>query len=313
MSNFIIGITVFSHLILPLILLRWLLKTNVRSRGQWLGIIVLVGSYLILMWKGGAAWNWFGWYWPWFYLLLFIICTGLSWRKRKALPWLPVKKISPWLGFSVLVLLSASLISGLPSIFAARTHPKEKVIRLLFPLKNGRFHIGHGGSTVAMNHHYEVPAQKYALDITKINLWGIRAYGFMPDSLEKYAIFSDDVLAPCSGEILSIENNLKDMIPPTGDKENLMGNHVIIFCNNASILLAHLKQNSIIVKKGEQIQLGTVIAKVGNSGNTTEPHLHVHAVAGRHLQHKEVIGTADGLPILFNGHFLIRNDWIRVP
>ena len=118
---------------------------------------------------------------------------------------------------------------------------------------------------------------------------------------------------PCSGEVLSSVGNLPDLIPPKGDSENLLGNHVIIYCKDASILLAHLKPESVQVKTGDTIIEGSLVGRVGNTGNTSEPHLHIHAVAGRHSSRKEIAGTGEGIPMLFNNQFLIRNDRVTKP
>ncbi|MEK5272086.1 M23 family metallopeptidase [Aeribacillus sp. FSL K6-8394] len=55
-----------------------------------------------------------------------------------------------------------------------------------------------------------------------------------------------------------------------------------------------------LVNKGAKVQEGQQIGNVGNSGNTTEPHLHIHA-------------ERDGreVPIRFNGRFLVRNQLVR--
>ena len=69
--------------------------------------------------------------------------------------------------------------------------------------------------------------------------------------------------------------------------------------------LTAMKKNSLLVTSGASVRVGDPIGQVGNSGNTTEPHLHIHASQG---------GTPDrlisgvGLPILFNEKFLVGND-----
>ncbi len=309
----LISITVFAHLILPALFLFWIFKSKARTKAQWFSIVALVGSYLLMMWQGGAGWGWFGHYWPSLFLVLFLVCVTMSWSRRKTLPWIPEKRIKPWLGLILLGAIAGLLALGVPSTFTARSYPKEKAINLLFPLKGGIFHIGHGGSNETMNHHYPIPAQKYALDIEKLNGFGIRANGLMPTDLEKYVIFGNEVLAPCSGEVIASETSLKEMIPPEGDKENILGNHIVIFCNDMSVLLAHLKQNSVQLKKGDLVEQGKVIGQVGNTGNTSEPHLHVHAVSGRHFETKEIAGKAEGVPMVFDGEFFIRNDRVKRP
>lgn len=63
----------------------------------------------------------------------------------------------------------------------------------------------------------------------------------------------------------------------------------------AVVALCHLQQGTITVRVGQQVSPGEVVGRCGNSGNSTEPHLHLHAVAGRNLLH------ADAAPITFPG------------
>lgn len=183
-----------------------------------------------------------------------------------------------------------------------------EALRLTFPLQNGTYHIGHGGSSKAVNHHFGVLAQKYALDILKVNQWGIRAKGLLPTDLNAYEIFGDKVFAPCAGEVTSVEADLVDNTPPQMDSKNLLGNHVTLFCQGYSVLLAHLKKGSVRVRVGDEVAIGAYLADVGNTGNTSEPHLHIHAVKGNHTTKEEIAKTAEGVPLLFDGKFLIRND-----
>ena len=43
------------------------------------------------------------------------------------------------------------------------------------------------------------------------------------------------------------------------------------------LLLAHLQRGSLRVRAGDDVEPGTLLAEVGHSGNSTEPHLHIHA------------------------------------
>ena len=63
------------------------------------------------------------------------------------------------------------------------------------------------------------------------------------------------------------------------------------------VMIAHLKQGSITHAVGDVVQSGDYLARSGNSGNSTEPHLHIHA---------EVDGR--GVPLIMNGRYLIRNS-----
>jgi hypothetical protein len=105
-----------------------------------------------------------------------------------------------------------------------------------------------------------------------------------------------------------------DNIPPESDPKNLAGNHILIQCQGGDVLLAHLQRGSIIDRAGETVETEQAFsakrnceatAKVGNSGNTTEPHLHIHA---RKADTGKSILDGEGMPILFFRSFLIRNS-----
>ena len=89
------------------------------------------------------------------------------------------------------------------------------------------------------------------------------------------------------------------MVPLSMDKKRPLGNYVAINHEGTIVYLAHMMKGSLLVKKGDLVKVGQPIGKVGNSGNTSEPHLHMHA-------QKE----SQGVPITFNGKFLVRNTVI---
>jgi murein DD-endopeptidase MepM/ murein hydrolase activator NlpD len=81
--------------------------------------------------------------------------------------------------------------------------------------------------------------------------------------------------------------------------------YIECLAEKVQVLLAHMKQGSITVKAGETVHTGDPIGQVGNSGNTTEPHLHIHARVGGDLR-KITSGTA--IPISYDGRFYVRNN-----
>ena len=310
------AVTVLTHLILPILFLYWVAFNKGENKLYRISVVLFVGSFLILMWFGGVGWHWFGNWWPVSFLTLFAPAFVLILRKSNGLPWLSEKKFFPWAHSLTVIALAMVFATGLPELFSSRNYeetPLNLMFPLMFPLRlkgAGTYHIVHGGSSEFMNHHFKVKAQKYALDITKVNQWGIRADGLLPSRFNAYEIFGEKIYSPCSGRVLAVQNRLPDNVPPQMDPKNLLGNHVILSCNDHSVLLAHLKRGRTIVKKGENVQEGQLISEVGNSGNTSEPHLHIHAVKGSHSSKKEIAGTATGVPILFDQKYLIRNDRI---
>jgi Peptidase family M23 len=180
---------------------------------------------------------------------------------------------------------------------------------LQFPLSGGTYYIAHGGTGGLLNHHWTSKSQRYALDIVRLNVVGMRAAGIYPMRLDKYAIFGDVVSSPCAGVVTASGGDLKDLAPAEMDEGKVAGNHVVIRCDNsdAYVGLAHLKEGSVRVRVGDRVCVGQELARVGNSGHTTEPHLHMHAKRGG-----DPLSLLDGegVPLRFRGRWLIRNSLV---
>jgi hypothetical protein len=159
--------------------------------------------------------------------------------------------------------------------------------------------VGQGGNIGLLSHHAGHRKQRYGLDITAINALGFRAEGLAPKSFDRYVIYGATVVSPCAGEIVTTRSDLPDLVPPQRDRENPRGNFVILRCDDFNVELAHLQTHSVGVRAGDRLAAGDVVGKVGNSGNTTEPHLHVHAVDPE---------SRTGIPLSFGGRWPVRNS-----
>ena len=74
----------------------------------------------------------------------------------------------------------------------------------------------------------------------------------------------------------------------------VLGNHVIIkIAPDTYAVVAHLRRRSVKVRRGERVSAGQVIAECGNTGNTTEPHVHVQLSDASHP------AFAAGVPMAF--------------
>ncbi len=170
---------------------------------------------------------------------------------------------------------------------------------LAFPLQGGRFIVGQGGGNFLLNHHAGHAAQQYAADIVALNGAGFRANGLLPKAVDHYAVYGAQVVSPCTGEVINLQDGLPDLAPPDADSDNAAGNHVVIDCKGLHVELAHLQTGSIVVSAADMLQAGDAIGRVGNSGNTTEPHLHIHAIDA---------STGAGVPLVFDGVVPLRNQ-----
>lgn len=134
-----------------------------------------------------------------------------------------------------------------------------------------------GGETVMENYHAATPAQRYAYDLTIWNEGG--AYRGDGTRNEEYWVWRQPVLAPAAGTVVATLDGLPDNTPlVTNPNAHPAGNHVVLQTGpDEYVFLAHLGPGTLQVAEGDTVDTGDVIGLVGNSGNSTAPHLHIHA------------------------------------
>jgi len=224
--------------------------------------------------------------------------------------------------FFSLIFLVVAILGSQPmdiTTFAEEGAEKLPVYDLSFPLQGGNFYVGHGGALPNINYHNIDKAQKFALDIGALYAGLVRAKGIRPKELNKYAVYGAKIVSPCAGKVVSVKNNLPELSPPEIAKElfkedrlNIAGNHVFIECDDLLVALAHMQPNSVSVSVNQEVTAGDFLGLVGNSGNTSLPHLHIHAVINdKSVSLEENIFRGTGVPIKFNGKFLLRNDVVK--
>jgi len=103
------------------------------------------------------------------------------------------------------------------------------------------------------------------------------ARGLRPADPTAYAIFGRSLHAPCDGRVIAAHGTAPDLEVPQQDMVNRLGNHVILDCDGVWIVLAHLRQGSVAVAPGDAVRTGARLGAIGNSGASSEPHLHIHA------------------------------------
>lgn len=273
------------------------------------GLLALLG--LLLMLVPVAPWPWVGLSTRWIVLGGGLACLLVgTWRLART----GLGRPTPT---GILSLVISALLGGGfgwlgIQALRGRAVPSPPVA-LQFPLRSassegGRFVVGNGGSTAVLNGHARVAAQRYALDIEALGPRGWRATGLYPKERDAYAIWDARVVAPCAGEVLSATDGLPDLPPGETDVVNLAGNHVVLSCGDVTVLLAHFREGTVAVTAGEHVVAGQDLGRVGNSGNTSEPHLHVHAVRGRPSDFETLAFTGEAVPMSFDGRFLVRHD-----
>ena len=300
---------------LPLLLSGITTFARPRSRLDWLSSALLCAGVSVYMVLAGPVWVWIGVGWRVLPLAAATVAVLWSVRRLRACPNLPSARPLALTG-AVFRCAMAALIAGMLIDLHLARLPPAGAVDLSFPLKGGRFAVLQGGGTAALNHHHAVPAQAYAVDIVALNHRGRRAWGVKPETLDAYEIFDRAVIAPCDGIVSGASDGAPDA--PIGGVDPLKpaGNHVLLFCTvghvEITLLLAHLRSGSVAVARGDRFRRGALLGRVGNSGNSTEPHLHIHAVRSRETDWGAVLATAEAVPLTFDGRFPTRNAVIQL-
>jgi len=170
---------------------------------------------------------------------------------------------------------------------------ERNVTPMELPFK-GEWTVFWGGSTKEQNRHIAVRYQRGAFDLVITDASG-KTHKGSGEVNDDYYAFDKEIFAPCDGEIVSLTDGIQDNKPGTMNRTNLAGNSVLLkTVNNEFLLFAHFKEYTVAVKQGQRVRQGEFIGRCGNSGNSSEPHLHFH------IQNAEDIDTANGVKCYFN-------------
>ena len=153
-----------------------------------------------------------------------------------------------------------------------------------------------GGDTVMQNYHAATPAQRHAFDFL---IWhnGATFTGSGTRNRD-YWVHGQPLHAPANGAVVGLLNEFDENVPGEVLPDvHPAGNHLAIQTAESEFLyLAHLQPNSFGVRQGDRVSTGDLLALTGSSGNSSEPHLHIH------LQNKAdfFAPEAIGLPLRFS-------------
>ena len=163
-------------------------------------------------------------------------------------------------------------------------------------------------------HKTEVYSQPFAVDFVKLGAEG-RTHQGSGRVLTDHHSWHQPVYAAAGGKVAYVCFDMPDMAPGAipdqaimrGDMRRLLGNAVAVsHANGEFSYYAHLQQASLQVNEGEMIRRGTLLGRVGNSGNSPGPHLHFHVMNGPNLF------IDQGLPFRFS-HFEAGGQYFPEP
>jgi hypothetical protein len=194
------------------------------------------------------------------------------------------------------------------------------------PLRGGAWLAANGPSNESGHRRALLPiagtpaiAQRFAIDYVRVDTAGRTVNGDRARNENFYAE-SADAIAVADGIVVATKDSIPENVPgPTSRAvpitlETVGGNHVIIDIGGGRYAFyAHLRPGSLRVRTGDRVRRGQVLGLVGNSGNSTEPHLHFHISDGN-----SPLGS-EGIPYAHDAFELVGRckglltDCVRLP
>ena len=185
--------------------------------------------------------------------------------------------------------LTVAVGGATTSLQAARIAVRRDAVVIGPPLRGGDWVAGNGPSHTSGHRRALIPvggraviAQRFAIDWVRVRPDGKTFAGDQAHN-GSYRAYGAEALAVADGVVVAVKDGIPENVPgPTSRAvpmtlETLAGNHVVLDIGGGRYALyAHFQPRSLRVKRGDRVRRGQVLGLVGNSGNSTEPHLHFH-------------------------------------
>ena len=152
-------------------------------------------------------------------------------------------------------------------------------------------------------------AQRYAIDWVQIQTVDGAATTFKgpEDKNDSYFCYNRPIYSVATGKVADVSDGMPENVPHSGayavplDFNNAAGNHIVVeIAPHRYVLYAHMRPGSVQVKLGDRVHVGQLLGHVGNTGSSTEPHLHMHIddqpsfLAGNGVPYEFTEGQASG-------------------
>jgi murein DD-endopeptidase MepM/ murein hydrolase activator NlpD len=140
----------------------------------------------------------------------------------------------------------------------------------------GEWYVFGGGDNEKVNPHVAASGQRRAADII-IKGADDLSHKDTGHRNEDYFVYGKQILAAAAGTVVTAIDGVPDNEPGSMNPLCAVGNCLIIDQGSKEYAVyAHLKPDSLRVHRGDKVRKGQVLALCGNSGNSSEPHLHFH-------------------------------------
>jgi len=170
--------------------------------------------------------------------------------------------------------------------------------------------IRHVRALLPLNGNFAL-AQRFAIDWEQVDGESRLVKGDLADP-KNYTIYGQPVLAVADGTVVSARNDLAEQVPgalpanlPIAEAD---GNFIVLdIGGGAHVLYAHLQPGSVLVGAGARVKRGDILGKVGNTGNSQAPHLHLHVMDGSSPL------LSNGIPYVFDAFTITAVDAAGTP
>jgi murein DD-endopeptidase MepM/ murein hydrolase activator NlpD len=165
---------------------------------------------------------------------------------------------------------------------------RKPVVVISAPLRGQNWVAANGPSNTSQHRRAFIPvngrsyiSQRFAIDWVQLNADGKTYQGDSEDN-KNYRAYGAEIIAVADGVVTQTKDGIPQNIPNKPPVvpvtlETIGGNHVITEIGNGLYAFyAHLQPGSLRVKVGDKVHRGQVLGLLGNSGNSSEPHLHFH-------------------------------------
>lgn len=208
--------------------------------------------------------------------------------------------------------------------------PTKGPVIVEFPLR-GEWRALRTPAKQVPSHGTDYFGQRYAFDFVqtagdrvRFQPHGIMRHITVGVPASRFYCWGQPVYAAFEGNVVAAGDNCADrryvsalwelaratLLPPSlrgSDYRPLTGNHVFVEGEPGVGVYAHLQRGSVCVMPGQRVSAGEAVGKVGNSGNSTMPHLHFHVMDGSDPF------TAKGVACAFAGYErFVDGSWTRV-
>lgn len=214
----------------------------------------------------------------------------------------------------------ARLAEAMRAASAYRPDPDRAPVVLALPFR-GRWLARNTPARRVPSHGTHFLGQSFAIDFAAVDRRRRTAAVLdwrtlvATEPVERFFAFGAPILAPAPGEVVAVHDDevdhparrspltLTPHLLTQGSRlrrglDAVVGNHLILALDQSGpyVVLAHLRAGSVRVRPGESISVGQTVAECGNSGNTSQPHVHVQVMDSPELL------TGRGLPVAFRNY-----------